>query len=358
MHYTRSLILASARTPGYDCVMKQVLISRAGLPEVLQLRQVPNLTPRNGEVRLRVEACGVTFRDLLGRMGLDRDAPPLPFVPGWAVAGHIEAISQGVPDFKEGDNVIALTHYGGYSDQICVPYQQVFKRFDWMTAQDGAALPVSYLLAYLMLVIMGSVQPGDRVLVHGAGGAVGSAALDICKIMGVEVFGTASPAKHAFLRERGVQHPIDYRNMDYEQVINDLTGGRGVQLILDPLGGRHWQKNYRLLTPMGRLIYFGLSSLAPEPVRSRWAWWRGLVTIPFYTPLRLMDENRGVMGVNLSALLRAGALQRAWMQRLLSWYDEALFRPHIDRTYSLEQAAEAHHYIQTRQNVGQVLLLS
>jgi synaptic vesicle membrane protein VAT-1 len=336
--------------------MKQVVVSRSGLPEVLQLRHVPDPVPRNGEVRIRVEACGVTFRDLLGRMGLDRDAPLLPFVPGWEVSGRIEAISQGVPDLQEGDNVIALTRYGGYSNQVCVPYQQVFKRFDWMSPQDGAALPVSYLMAYLMLVVMGSLQPGDRVLVHGVGGGIGLAVLDMCKILGAEVLGTASPEKHDALREHGLHHPIDYRNLDYEQVVNDLTGGNGVQLVLDSLGGRHWQKNYRLLTPMGRLIYYGLNGMTPGPTRSRWAWWRGLVTVPFYTPLKLMAENRGVMGINLSSLLAANALQPAWMRQLLSWYDEALFRPTIDRTFSLEQAAEAHHYLQARQNVGKVLL--
>jgi synaptic vesicle membrane protein VAT-1 len=337
--------------------MRQVVVSRAGLPDVMEIRQVPEPIPRNGEVRIRVEACGVTFRDLLGRMGLDPDMKLIPFVPGWEVSGRIEAISQGVPDFKEGDSVIALTHYGGYSEQVCVPYQQVFKRFDWMTAQDGAAVPVSYLMAYLMLVVMGSVQPGDRVLVHGVGGGIGLAVLDICKILGAEVLGSASPYKHDALRGHGLQHPIDYRNLDYEQVVNDLTGGRGVQLVLDSLGGRHWQKNYRLLSPTGRLICFGLNSLTPEATRSRWAWWRGLLTIPFYTPLKLMATNRGVMGVNLSSLLAANGLQPAWMRQLLSWYDEALFRPTIDRTFSLEQAAEAHYYLQTRQNVGKVLLV-
>jgi synaptic vesicle membrane protein VAT-1 len=337
--------------------MKQVVVGRAGPPEVMQVRHVPDPIPRNGEVRIRVEACGVTFRDLLGRAGLDPDQRLIPFVPGWEVSGRIEAISQGVPDFKEGDRVLALTRYGGYSEQVCVPYQQVFKRFDWMSAQDGAALPVSYLMAYLMLVVMGSVQPGDRVLVHGAGGGIGLAVLDICKILGAELLGTASPQKHEALRERGLHHPIDYRNFDYEQVVSDLTGGRGVQLVLDALGGRYWQKNYRLLTPMGRLIFFGLNSMTPELTGSRWAWWRGLVTVPFYTPLKLMAENRGVMGINLGSLLADNGLHPAWMQQVLSWYDEALFRPLIDHTFSLEQAPEAHHYLQSRQNVGKVLLI-
>jgi synaptic vesicle membrane protein VAT-1 len=337
--------------------MKQVVVGRTGLPEVMEVRTMPDPIPRNGEVRIRVEACGVTFRDVMGRMGLDNDVPLLPFVPGWEVSGRIESISQGVPDFKEGDSVIALTHTGGYSNLVCVPHQQVFKRFDWMTANDGAAIPVNFLMAYLMLVVMGSVQPGNRVLVHGVGGGLGLAVLKLCQILGAEVLGTASPEKHEALREHGLQHPIDYRNLDYEQVVNDLTGGRGVDLVLDSLGGQQWLKNYRLLTPTGRMIYFGLNSMAPNLTRSRWAWWRGLVTVPFYTPLKLMADNHGVMGINLSSLLLAGALRRSWMQQLLSWYDEALFRPTIDRTFSLAQAADAHHYLQARHNVGKVLLI-
>jgi len=337
--------------------MKQVVVGRTGLPEVMEVRTMPDPIPRNGEVRIRVEACGVTFRDVMGRMGLDNDISLLPFVPGWEISGRIEAISQGVPDFKEGDSVIALTHTGGYSNLVCVPHQQVFKRFDWMTANDGAAIPVNFLMAYLMLVVMGSVQPGNRVLVHGVGGGIGLAVLKLCQILGAEVLGTASPEKHEALREHGLQHPIDYRNLDYEQVVNDLTGGRGVDLVLDSLGGQQWQKNYRLLTPTGRMIFYGLNSMAPNLNRSRWAWWRGLVTVPFYTPLNLMADNHGVMGINLSSLLSAGALQRSWMQQLLSWYDEALFRPTIDRTFSLEQAADAHHYLQARHNVGKVLLI-
>lgn len=337
--------------------MKQIWISKAGTPEVLQIQKAPDPLPRSGEVRIRGEASGVNFADVLGRMGIYRDGPKIPYVPGYEVAGVVDAVGQGVPDLKEGDKVFAATRVGGYSDVVCVPHKQVFKRLDWMSAEDGAALPVNYLTAYMALVVMGALQAGDKVLIHGAAGGVGLAALDICKIVGAEIYGTASPKKHDFLLEHGLHYPIDYRNQDYEQVVNDLTGGRGVQLVLDRLGGRHWIKNYRLLMPTGRLIHVGISSAVTGKRRSLLELLRTLIMVPFYTPLKLMNDNKAVAGVNLAHLWQYADVLRVWMRQIVNWYDEALFRPYIGRQFRFEQAAAAHHYIQDRQNIGKVLLI-
>jgi synaptic vesicle membrane protein VAT-1 len=313
--------------------------------------------PRSSEVRIRVEAIGVTFADLMGRMGLFPAATRIPFVPGYEVAGTVEIVGQGVPGLKEGDPVVALTRFLGYSDVVCVPHKQVFKRLDWMTAEQGAAMVVDYLLAYMMLVVMGSLRKGDRVLIHNAGGGVGLAALDICKIVGAETYGTSSPGKHEFLLERGLQYPIDYRNMDYERVIGDLTAGRGMQLILDPLGGFHWQKNFRLLMPTGRLICFGMSTLAPGKHPSLLPRLQAKLNRTRHSPANLMEANKAVAGAGLARLWSQPDLMRGWMAELIDWYDEALFRPHIDRSFPLAQAAAAHHYLHDRQNIGKVLLL-
>lgn len=337
--------------------MKQIWITRPGPPEVLHLQSAPDPLPRNGEVRIRVEAAGVNFADVLGRMGIYPDAPHFPYVPGYEVAGVVDAVGQGAPDLREGDKVFAVTHFGGYADVVCVPHKQVFKRLDWMSATDGAALVVNYLTAYLMLVVMGSLSPGDKVLIHGAAGGVGLAALDICKIMGAETYGTASAGKHDFLLTRGLLHPIDDRQYDFERVMLDLTGGKGVQIILDPVGGAYWPKNYRLLMPTGRLIHFGLRSIAPGKRRSWWHLIRSLAKIPFYTPLTLMRDNKAVIGVNLGHLWEQTELMRRWMRQIVTWYDEVLFRPHIDRVFKFDEAIEAHHYLQDRKNVGKVLLV-
>ena len=336
--------------------MRQIWITKIGPPEVLQIREAPLPLPANGEVRIRVEAAGINFADIMGRIGLYRDAPEVPYVPGYEVSGTIDAISQGVTGFREGDPVLAVTRFGGYSDIICVPYQQVFKRLEWMSAIDGAALPVNYLTAYVALVVMGSVHPGDRVLIHNCAGGVGLAALEICKIIGAKTFGTASPSKHEKLQKMGLDHAIDYRNMDYERVIMKLTRERGLDIVLDPLGGRNWKKNYRLLAPTGRLVHFGASSMVGGKKRSLYRVLREIATLPYYTPLRLMQDNKSIAGINLAHLWDNVEMVRVWMDQITSWYDEALFRPTIDKTFPFNKAAEAHHYLQDRRNFGKVLL--
>ncbi|MCB0036743.1 MAG: zinc-binding dehydrogenase, partial [Anaerolineales bacterium] len=321
--------------------MKQVWISKAGGPEVLKIQDAPKPIPGNGEVRIQVTAAGINFADILGRMGMYPDAPSIPYVPGYEVSGVVDAVGQGVTDLREGDRAFALTRFNGYSSAVCVPHKQVFKAFDWLNDDDAAALPVNYLTAYISLLVMGSLRPGDRVLIHGAAGGVGLAALDICKIMGAETFGTASLSKHEFLVERGLHHPIDYRNpdQDYERVIESLTAGKGVHLILDSLGGVHWQKNYRLLAPTGRLVHFGASSMASGKKRSLLSIIRAMLVQPRYTPLKLMSDNKAVIGVNLGHLWDQGESMRGWMEQILSWYDELAFRPHIDRKFSFAEAA-------------------
>ncbi len=320
------------------------------------MREAPTPIPASGEVRIRVKVSGVNFADVLGRMGMYAAAPAIPYVPGFEVSGTIDAVGQGVPDFREGDDVFALTRFGGYGDTVCVPYRQVFRRLEWMSAKDGAALPVAYLTAYMALMVMGSLRPGDRVLIHAAAGGVGLAALDICKIVGAETFGTASPHKHDTLREMGLTQPIDYRNFDFERVLAEVAPDTRFNLILDPLGGRNWAKNYRLLAPGGRLVFYGVSSVAPGKKRSRLRALRELAVLPFYTPLGLMRDNKGVAGLNLAQLWDEADLVRPWMQQIVAWYDEALFRPHVDRAFPFNKVSEAHHHIQNRENIGKVLL--
>lgn len=339
--------------------MKQVWIRKAGDPSVLHLQETSDPIPGNGEVRIKVAAIGVNFADALGRMGIYPDAPAIPYVPGYEVSGIVDAVGQGVTSLHDGDRVFALTRFGGYSSMVCVPHKQVFKCYDWMSDYDAAALPVNYLTAYMALVVLGSLRKSDKVLIHGAGGGVGLAALDICKIMGAGTIGTASASKHQFLQERGLDTAVDYRHpdRDYERDILDLTHGRGVNLILDPLGGPNWQKNYRLLAPLGRLVVFGASSMAPGKKRSWLSVLRGYFSQPRFTPLQLMDANKGVLGLNLGHLWDEKEALRDYMAQIVTWYDAAEFRPHIDQVFKLEDAADAHNYVQERQNIGKVLLV-
>jgi NADPH:quinone reductase-like Zn-dependent oxidoreductase len=338
--------------------MWQVWITRVGPPEVLELREAPDLVPKRGEVRIRVKACGVNFADVLARLGLYPDAPKLPAVVGYEVAGLIDAVGEGVQR-AVGERVFAITRFGGYSDVVCVPSLAAVPLPESMSYEEGAALPVNYLTAYEMLIQMGSLKHGEHVLIHSAGGGVGLAAIDLCNIIGAEIYGTASAGKHAMLKSRGVKYTIDYRTQDYEAEVKRLTKGHGVHIVLDPLGGENWKRGYRCLAPTGRLVIFGISDAVAGKSRSILSILQTLLHTPVFsfTPLRLMSDNKAIIGVNLGHLWDEFELLGTWLRQVLAWYREGKIHPTIAATFPLAQAASAHHYIQDRKNIGKVVLV-
>jgi len=338
--------------------MRQVWIPCVGRPEVLEVREAPDPSPGPGEVRIRVKATGVNFADIMARLGLYPDAPKLPAVMGYEVAGDIDQVGTGVAR-TPGEKVLALTHFGGHSDVVAVPAVQAITLPDGMSYEEGAAVPVNYLTAYQMLLQMGSLKRGERVLIHSAAGGVGLAAVDLCKLVGAEMFGTASPSKHALLRERGVAHTIDYHSRDYETEVKRLTGGRGVHIVLDAMGGKHWKKGYRCLAPTGRLVMFGLSNAATGKSRSRLSLIWTLARTPMFSfpPPRLINDNRALIGVNLGHMLDEQELLLSWMKDLLGWYREGKIHPTVGARFPFAEAAAAHHFIQDRKNVGKVVLI-
>lgn len=338
--------------------MRQVWITKAGPPEVLQVKEAADPQPEPGELRIRVEAAGINFADIMGRMGMYPDLPGIPIVVGYEVAGRVDAVGAGGDTEWFGRDVIALTRFGGYSDVICVPQNQVFARPTGMSAAEGAALPVNYFTAYMLVVVMGGLRKGDTMLVHSAGGGVGIAATQLAKHIGATVIGTASTSKHDFLRSIGVDHLIDYRREDFEQRTRDITGGRGVELILDAVGGDSFRKGFRLLAPTGRLGMFGMSAAATGKQRNVLSLLRTVASMPWlqFTPVSLIDQNKGVFGVNLGHMWQEVDRIRTWAEELLRLWTERVVRPHVDKVFPFSEAAAAHHYIQDRRNVGKVLL--
>jgi len=340
--------------------VRQVWIPKAGPPEVLEVREAPDPSPRAGELRVRVEASGVNFADVMGRLGLYPDLPRMPVVVGYEVAGKVDAVGQGVDDSWVGRDVLAMTRFGGYSDVVCVPVLQVYPRPDGMSADQGAALPVNYVTAYQLIVVMGGLRAGDKVLVHSVGGGVGIAATQLAKHLGATVIGTASRSKHDALRGLGVDHLIDYRTEDFEQRTREITNGRGVELILDAVGGESWAKGLRVLAPTGRLGMFGMSSAATGKTRNLGALFKTAISTPWlrFLPFTLLNENKGVFGVNVGHLWGEMERVRGWLDALLDLYRKGVAKPVIAARFPLERAAEAHHYIQDRKNIGKVLLVT
>lgn len=341
--------------------MRAVVVRRYGPPEVFELQQLPDPQPKPGEVLIRAKAIGVNFADLMQRMGIYPNTPKPPFIPGLEVAGVVDKAAElGAEEHAEilrpGDAVVALTNFNAYAEWIAVPAGSVYRLPAGMGFNDGAAIPVNYLTAYEAIVTMGNMQPGQRILIHGAAGGVGTAAVQIARARGLFVFGTAGPAKQEYLRKIGVQHAIDYEKADFAEVIGKYAPG-GVEMVMDPIGGKSWRKSYECLAPTGRLVAYGFSVAAgPNGKTDRVRSARALMQTPKFNPLDLMKKGAAVIGVNLSqARLRGDHLHRE-MDEIFRLYAAGKIKPMISKAFPLDQAAAAHHYLQERKNQGKVLL--
>lgn len=337
--------------------MRAIVTTRNGNVDVLKVETRPDPVPGLGEIQVRVKAAGLNFADILARQGLYPDAPPKPCVLGYEVAGTVEAVGEGVPPSSIGKPVIALTRFGGQAELVVVPVGQVFEKPQQLSFEQGAAIPVNYLTAWALLVAMGGLKKDEAVLIHNAGGGVGLAALDIAKHIGATTYGTASTAKHEFLKQRGLDHAIDYRNQDWLPVLMELTNNRGVELVIDPLGGSSWKKSYRALRATGRMGVFGMSTASASGIRGKLRALKAVMQTPRFNPLGLMSRNKGVFGLNLGHLWGEGDKIANWMNEILRGIDEDWIQPHVDRAFSFDQIAEAHRYIEARKNIGKVVLL-
>jgi synaptic vesicle membrane protein VAT-1 len=226
-----------------------------------------------------------------------------------------------------------------------------------MGFEEAAAIPVNYITAYHMLFRVANLRPGERVLVHMAAGGVGLAVLQLCRTVdGVVTFGTASAAKHDVLRAEGCTHPIDYRGVDYAGEVRRLTDGQGVDVVLDPLGGRDWKKGLSLLRPVGRLVAFGFANIASGERRRPVRVMSQALGVPRITPLWLMARNRTVSGVNIGHLWGERSVLREELEALLDLWRENRITPRIDSALPFTEAAAAHRRITERRNIGKIVL--
>lgn len=338
--------------------MKAIVIPRHGDSSVLEVRDLPDPAPKAGELRIAVRAAGLNFAEVSARQGLYPDAPKPPCVVGYEVAGTVDALGEGVTGFARGDRVWALCHFGGHASLVCTPAALVRRMPGKLSFEEAAAVPVVYATAVLLVSDYGRVRPNERVLIHMAAGGVGLAAIQLVRrVPGVTIFGTASAGKHAFLREQGVHHPIDYRTQDFEAEVSRLTSGKGVHLVLDPMGGRNWRKNRRLLAPLGRLMVYGVANVAKPGKRSLLLAASQVVQQPAFRPMALMDKNHAVMGLNLGHLFGEAEVIQSGLDTLVKLLDEGAIRPHVDQIFPFSKAAHAHGRIEGRANVGKVILV-
>ena len=337
--------------------MRQVVTTTTGDIDVLKVQEKPDPKPGDGEVLIRVKASGLNFADILSRQGLYPDSPRKPCVMGYEVSGVVDQVGRNVDQALLGKPIVAMTRFGGQSDSVVVKAMQMFEKPQRLTFEQAAAIPVNYLTAYVLIVVMGSLHEGESILIHNAGGGVGLAALEIAKKIGAVTYGTASPSKHPFLKERGLDHPIDYRNDDWSAVLKQLTKGRGVDLILDPIGGAHWKKSYNALRHTGRLGMFGVSAASATGLRGKAKLVKAAIQMPRFNPIALLNKNRGIFGLNLGHMWHEPEKVATWMKAILRGVEEGWINPHVDRAFRFDEAGAAHQYMEQRKNIGKVVLV-
>ena len=330
--------------------MRAIVITKHGGPGVLQIQERPDPELKAGEVRIDVAAAGINFADVMARMGLYPDAPKTPCVVGYEVAGTILELGDGVEGLIPGQRVLASTVFGGYASQVAVPAADVFALPEELSFEQGAAIPVNYGTAWAGLIGYGVLQAGERVLVHSAGGGVGIAATQIAKRTGAEVYGTASPGKHARIRELGIDHVIDYTASGWERGLPQFD------VILDAIGGKSFRKSYSLLRPGGRLVAFGASSVVSGERKNVITALRAVARMPRFNMVKQMSESKAVIGLNMLTLLKDRGSIAPWLTPLRPMLDDGTVKPVIAGTFSFDEAGAAQTMITERRNVGKVVL--
>ncbi|XP_034046972.1 synaptic vesicle membrane protein VAT-1 homolog [Thalassophryne amazonica] len=327
---------------GYDKVKLQV---KKGKPAL-----------KAGEILVRVKACGLNFADLMARQGLYDRLPSPPVTPGMECSGVVEAVGEEVSERKVGDKVMVLNRFGLWQEVAVVPANHTFLIPEGMSFEEAAAFPVNYVTAYMMLFDFGNLRPQQSVLIHAAAGGVGIAATQLCKtVKDVTVFGTASSSKHETISQGGVTHPIDYRTKDYVEEVRKISP-KGLDIVLDPLGGSDTHKAYNLLKPMGKLITYGTANMLAGQKKNLIAVAKNWYHQFSIHTLSLIQGNKSVCGFHLGYLDGETELISQAMSTILDLYKQGKVKPHIDSTWHFEQVGDAMRKMQERNNIGKVIL--
>jgi NADPH2:quinone reductase len=322
--------------------MKAIVFAETGGPEVLALADVAQPSARPGSVLIKNHAIGVNFADTRFRQGTYTVKPKLPDTPGMEAAGVIDAVGEGVTNLRPGMRVAAFTSRA-YAEYCVSPAVMVIPLPDSVSFIDGAAFLIQVLTAYHALHTVGSTGPGRTVLVHSAAGGVGLAAVQLAKVAGARVFGTvSSDAKMSLAMGAGADAVINYVTEKFADEALRLTGDRGVDLILDAVGKPTFEEGLRCLAPFGHLVLYGRAGGPPDPLNVATLSPKSLTVSAFSLP----TLSRGFPDKTRDSADRCFALLR-----------EGRLRLHVDRTFPLGQAAEAHRYLESRQSMGKLILV-
>jgi NADPH:quinone reductase len=315
--------------------MKALVITRLGSPEVLEVQQVAEPVPSDGQQLVRVQAGGANFADIMTARGGYPGAPKPPLIAGREFCGTRES---------DGRRVMGYTQWAAFAERIAASAHLLWPLPEGWSAEEGAAFPVNYFTAYFAYWKAGLLEdagPIPRVLIHAVAGGVGTAAVQIGKLLGVEMYGTSSSdEKLARVKEIGLQHTINYQQTDYEQAIKDMTHGEGVDVVFEMLGGEHTEKSTRCLRDFGRVIVYGSATGQRAQLDTR----------------TLYATGASVHGLWLTYLSSKRDLMTEAWNRLSAWTTQGHLRPVIGHVLPLERAPEAYKLLLERKNFGKIVL--
>ncbi len=339
-----------------DKMKAWVLTKQGKTPDGFQLQDVDKPAPGNTEVLLRVQQFGLNFADVMAMYGLYRDCPPLPAILGYDIAGEIEAVGPEVNGLKPGDRVAGMTRFGGNAEYAVTDQQGVLKLPDQLPLETGVALATQGITAQYMAAYIQPIRSGERVLIHAAAGGVGTILVQMALHSGCDIFATAgSPEKLEKLRQMGVQHPINYREDDFAEVIRNHFHGRGLDVVFDPVGGESVKKGIKLLRPGGRMIAFGGSSFIGKGgiLGKLLTFWR----YGFYHPLLLVGGSRTIAGVNMLRLAdHRPEIITQCLEEMAQLTVQGIVQPEIFRVFPAGEFPQALSMLQNRQTIGKVVV--
>ncbi len=340
----------------------RIIVTHYGGPEELRVVEEERPEPKAGEVRVRVQAAGVALPDLLAREGVHPETPPVPFTPGWDLVGVVDRLGEGVSGIEPGQVMAALPISGAYAEFVCLPQRELVPVPSGLDAGEAVSLVLNYVTAYQMLHRSAHVRPGQRALVHGAAGGVGSALLQLGRLAGLELYGTCSARGAPAVSELG-GIPIDYRNQDFVGEIHRRTGG-GVEVVFDGIGGTHMWQSRKALRAGGRVVVYGLTaSLRGGRLASGRAGRRnrfhgipifGLYIIGGW----LLPGRKRVVPYSIQWLKRRRpAMFRQDLMALFDLLQQRKIKPLIAQRFPLAQARQAHELLGQGGVTGKLVLV-
>jgi len=340
----------------------RVIVTHYGGPDALRVVDEECPEPKDGEVRVRVLAAGVSLPDILAREGVHPETPPLPFTPGWDLVGEVDRLGEGVSGIEPGQLVAALPISGAYAEFICLPQRELVPVPSGLDAAEAVSLVLNYITAYQMLYRSAKVRPGQRALIHGAAGGVGTALLQLGRVAGLEMYGTCSSRGAPAVSDLG-GIPIDYRHQDFVKEIHRLTS-EGVDVVFDPIGGTHLWHSRRALRPGGRVVGYGLStSLRGEGLTSsrpgRRQRFRGTAIFGLYIAGGwFLPGRKRVVPYSIQWLKRLRP--KLFQQDLIALFDllqQQKVKPLIARRFTLTEARQAHELLAKGGVTGKIVLV-